>query len=41
MNEFFDLLDNNMFARIFIVAEVWVSAILGYAAGYYSKNKKK
>lgn len=41
MNEFFDLLDRSMFARIFIVAEVWVSAIIGYVFGYYSKKRKK
>lgn len=43
MNEFFSLLDHDTFARIFIVAEVWVSAIVGYVVGYYSHkyNSKK
>ena len=36
MNEFFDMLDHNTFARIFIIAEVWISALAGYVVGYYS-----
>ena len=36
MNEFFSLLDHDAFARIFIVCEVWVSALAGYVVGYYS-----
>lgn len=30
MDEFFDLLSHDMFARIFIFCEVWVAFILGY-----------
>ncbi len=43
MNEFFSLLDHDAFARIFIVGEVWVSALIGYVVGYYSHkyNNKK
>lgn len=33
MNEFFDLLGHDMFARIFIFCEVWASFILGYILG--------
>lgn len=33
MNEFFDLLGRDMFARIFIFCEVWASFILGYILG--------
>ena len=43
MNEFFSLLDHDMFARMFIVGEVWISALAGYVVGYYShkySNKK-
>jgi hypothetical protein len=41
MNEFFDMLDSNVFARIFIVIEVWISVMVGYALGYINNKKKK
>ena len=40
MNEFFDMLDHNTFARIFIVCEVWASVIVGYALGHINSKKK-
>ena len=40
MNEFFDMLDHNTFARIFIVCEVWISVMVGYALGYINNKRK-
>ena len=40
MQEFFDLLDHSMFARVFIFCEVWVSFILGYLYGRWDTKRK-
>lgn len=38
MNEFFNLLEQNMFVRILIVSEVWIAFALGYLARYLEKK---
>lgn len=40
MDEFFNLLEHDSFARIFIVCEVWVSFILGYLVGRWDTKRK-
>ena len=40
MNEFFDLLSHDMFARIFIFCEVWLAFILGYLSRGVDKKLK-
>ena len=38
MEEFFNLLGHDTFARIFIVCEVWVSFALGYIVGRWERK---
>ena len=38
MEEFFNVLNNEMFARIFIFCEVWFSFTIGYLVGKWERK---